>query len=95
LGTPQLKARGYRHRPVSLFYLDRDAGERIHNRNNPIDYRLQLLINWCTCFALEAISKIGFWFKIPSSLREKRGFAETGATGPSLKPQATCWLSRI
>jgi len=32
---------------------------------------------------LEAISKIGFWFKIPSSPLEKRGFAETGAAGPS------------
>jgi len=32
---------------------------------------------------LEVISKIGFWFKIPSSPREKRGFAETGAAGPS------------
>jgi hypothetical protein len=30
---------------------------------------------------LEAISKIGFWFQI--------------AAGPSLKPQATCGLSRI
>jgi len=32
---------------------------------------------------LEAVSKIGFWLKIPSSPREKRGFAETGAAKPS------------
>ena len=32
---------------------------------------------------LEAISKIGFWFKIPSS---PYGFAVTGAAGPGFKP---------
>jgi hypothetical protein len=35
----------------------------------------------CIGWALEAISKIGFWFQI--------------AAGPSLKPQATRGLSRI
>jgi hypothetical protein len=35
---------------------------------------------------LESISKIGFWFKIPSSPLENRGFAETGeAPIPSKK----------
>jgi hypothetical protein len=43
----------------------------------------------------EALLKIGYGFKIPSSPREKHGFAATGAAGPSLKPQATCGLSRI
>ena len=59
----------------------------------------------------EPISKIGFWFKIPSSPREKRGYAETGAAGlsfPALrdfpsdlivlvgrKPEAYCCMSRI
>ena len=33
---------------------------------------------------IEAISKIGFWFKIPSSSREKRDYAGTGAAGLSL-----------
>ena len=41
---------------------------------------------------LEPISKIGFWFKIPSS---PKGFAGTRAAGPSLKPQAYCCMSRI
>jgi hypothetical protein len=36
---------------------------------------------------LEPVSKIGFWFKIPSSPREKRGFAGTRTAGPSFKPQ--------
>ena len=43
----------------------------------------------------EAISKTGFCFKIPFSQREELGFAATRAAGPSFKPQATCWLSRI
>jgi hypothetical protein len=34
--------------------------------------------------SLEAISKLGFWFKIPSS---PKGFAGTRAAGPSFKPQ--------
>jgi hypothetical protein len=33
--------------------------------------------------ALEAVSKMGFWFKIPPSPSEKRGFAATGAAGPN------------
>ena len=33
---------------------------------------------------VEPISKIGFWFQIPSS---PDGFAGTGAAGPSFKPQ--------
>jgi len=33
---------------------------------------------------LEATSKKGFWFKIPSS---PKGFAETGKAGPSFNPQ--------
>ena len=41
---------------------------------------------------LEPISKIGFWFKIPSS---PKGFAGTRAAGPSLKPEAYCCMSRI
>jgi hypothetical protein len=36
---------------------------------------------------LVPISKIGCWFKIPSSPRKKRGFAETGAAGPGFKPE--------
>jgi hypothetical protein len=41
-------------------------------------------MNFLTIKKLEAISKIGFWFKIPSS---PKGFAETRAAGPSFKPQ--------
>jgi hypothetical protein len=41
---------------------------------------------------IEPISKIGFWFKIPSS---PKGLAGTRAAGPSLKPEAYCCMSRI
>jgi hypothetical protein len=41
---------------------------------------------------LEAISKIGFWFKIPSS---PSGYAGTGAPGLSFKPEAYGCMSRI
>ena len=41
---------------------------------------------------LEPISKIGFWFKIPSS---PKGFAGTRTAGPSFKPEAYCCMSRI
>jgi hypothetical protein len=40
----------------------------------------------------EAISKIGFWFKIPSS---PKSFAGTRAAGPNLTPEAYCCMSRI
>jgi hypothetical protein len=61
-----------------------------------------------TTSLLESISKIGFWFKIPSS---PNGFAGTRAAGPSFpalldspsdlirlvghKPQAYCCMLRI
>ena len=44
------------------------------------------------CRWLEAVSKSGFGFEVPSS---PKGFAGTRVAGPSLKPQAYIGISRI